>query len=301
MTEPSPELPTVPDLEKVLQAPVVTLLARASEVHLGDVIDSAHGLIHVREIVQRLHEWDLAGDPPGQLNALYLVPVVRSGFASEPSIRRRLLRTDLIRVRRAVTAFTSLKGHTKNVHSHAPVKRGWYTDPGGYDAECSCGWKAAEVYGSKPGAAYGWLGHKAGQLSEAAYADNSALLFLSTAEVVHRQLPPMPWTFKKISHGPRNGGGYAEASLDTLTVEQARTSLAAWRTLPGLTDVEFDEYRYDSRELPFREQRPGGTALELSANGPHKCHLRWTARIDDFAPGQIPSPQEVPGREDGPE
>lgn len=278
MTEPSPELPVAPDLERVLQAPVVTFLARTTEVCLGDVVDSVDGLVHVREIVQRPRWWDLAGDPPG-----HFIPAhqVRREGPPEPLIRRRLPRTDLIRVRRRVTAFGPLKGHSKNVHSHAPVKRGWYTDPHGYDAECSCGWKHPNVYEHKQDAAHGWLRHKAGQLSEAAYADNSALLFISTAEVVHRHLPPMPWVFRKINSGPQLGGGFAEASISTLTVEQARQALAAWRELPGLTGVDFDEYRYEGREQPFWGERPGGIALDQRASGSGNSHFLFTARIDD--------------------
>ncbi|MEU9661877.1 hypothetical protein [Streptomyces chartreusis] len=292
MTVPAPELPVVPDLERVMQAPVVTFLARTSEVRLGDVVDSVDGPVHVREIVQRHRWWDLAGDPPG-----YYIPAhqVRRDGPPEPLIRRRLPRTDLIRVRRTVTKFGPLKGHSKNVHSHAPVKRGWYTDPNGYDAECSCGWKHPDVLGTKGQAAYRWLAHKAGQLSEAAYADNSALLFIATAEVVHRQLPPMPWSFRKITHGPADGGGFAEASVSTLTVEQARAAFAAWRALPGLEDVSFDEYRYEARTPPF-DERPGGIAMDQRALGPHRSSFLFTARIEDTT---IPA-AEVPGAPDGP-
>jgi len=276
MTEPTAELPPFPDLERILQAPVVTFLARVEEVQLGDVVDSLGGPVRVREIVQRRHQWDLAGDQPG-----HIYRGRRSVEEIAPLIRRSLPYTDTIRVRRPVTSFGRLKGHSKNVHSHAPVKRGWYTDPGGYDAECSCGWKSPELYASQGGAGYGWLAHKAGQLTEAAYADNSALLFLDSVQVVHPSLPALPWIFRKITHGPRNGGGYAEASLDLLSVELAREALAAWRTVPDLEDVEvYEEHRDGPIHGPWGD-RPGYTSLRQIANGPGKCHLVWDAHIQD--------------------
>lgn len=278
MSETIPETQALLDLETILKAPVVTFLARVDEVRLGDVVDSLDGLVHVREIVHRRHRWDLAGDPPGHIRHDW-----RGVDEIPPLIRRGLLHTSTIRVRRSVTFFGRLKGHSKNVHSHAPVKRGWYTDPGGYDAECSCGFKAEAVYAHRQDAAWGWLEHKAVQLTEAAYADNSALKFLATAEDTH-PLPPVPWTFKKISHGPRNGGGIAEADLDALTVDQAHHVLAAWRAVPGLDDVEtFDTHRDGPVHSPWGN-RPGHTSLHQSANGPDNSRFILGARIDDTAP-----------------
>ncbi|MGW1039355.1 hypothetical protein [Streptomyces sp. NPDC002547] len=276
MSEMAPEAQVVPDLEKILQAPVVTFLATVERVELGDVVDSVDGLVHVREICRRRYLWDLAGDPPGHIHHDR-----RGTDEIAPLICRTVPFTHTVRVRRAVTAFSPLKGHSKNVHSHAPVRRGWYTDPGGYDAACSCGWSGRKVYGSRERAAYGWLEHKAGQLTDAAYVDNSALQFLATAEIAHPDLPPLPWSFKQITHGPRIGGGYAEASLDTLTVQRAREVMAAWQTLPGLDDVTLEDHHYEARTHPWGKERPGWTGLHMTANGPDRSHFVLTANIDD--------------------
>ncbi|MEU5908879.1 MULTISPECIES: hypothetical protein [Actinomycetes] len=278
MTETIPEAPAVPDLAQVLGAPAVTILVRAEEAQLGDIADSTGGLVRVREIVQRHHTWDLAGDPPG-----HVARVDRPGLwpgDTPPLIRHSLPRTDVIRVRRTVKAFGRLPGHSKNVHSHAPVKRGWYTDPGGYDAECSCGWKKDHVYVSKSGAAYGWLEHKASELTRAAHDDNSALAWLATTEAAHC-LPPVPWTFKKITHGPRNGGGIAEASLDYLPLLLARQVLAAWRDVLTVDSDDTYENRREGPRQTSRGSRPGYTYLRLSGFAEGNARIILSARIDE--------------------
>ncbi|GGX99044.1 hypothetical protein [Streptomyces fructofermentans] len=278
-----PETPVVPDLTAVFQAPPVTLLARADAVQLGDVIDTIDGPVRVREIVQRQHTYDLAGDPPGHV--IRYRTLRRGGPEDVPPLhRRRLARTMQIRVRRSVQKFGRLTGHTKKIASHNPVKRGWYTDPGGYDAACSCGWKHPDVHASRDGAAGGWLRHKAGQLSEAAYADNPALLWLWTAETTHPSLPPLPWHFKKVvsrgTVGCEVGDGIAFADLDMLTVARARTVMGAWQ---AVFDVDPEGTYEDYRPGPVDTldgARPGWTTLRLSGTG-IRTRIILDARIDD--------------------
>ena len=279
MSTPSTETPAVPDLVRVFGAPVVTILARTDEALLGDVVDTIHGPIHVREIVQRSQErWDLAGDPPGHIArpaAQHLWP-----GKAEPLFRRALPAYQTIRIRRSIRHFGRLKGHAQDVRSHNPVKYGCYTRVDGYTAACSCGWKSKNVHASKGKASDAWLDHKAGQFSEAAYADNSALLWVSSAEVVHPGLPPLPWTFKKIVTGPRHGQGIAEACLDTLTVDQARQVMAAWQPVLDTDGREtFEEY-FPGRDSTPRGPRPGHTRLRLSGDGGGNARVILTASID---------------------
>jgi hypothetical protein len=283
MSTPSTEAPVALDLARILGGPVVTMLARAEETLLGDVVDTIDGPIRVREIVQRRHYWDLAGDPPGH----HARPTARHRWPSlpEPLTRRILPASETIRIRRPVRDFGRLKGHTKDVRSHNPVKRGWYTHVSGYTAACSCSWKAKDIYSSKGGASDGYMGHKAGQFTEAAYADNSALLWLSSLEVVHPGLPHLPWSFKKIVSGPRHGDGIAEASLDSLTVDQARAVLDAWRPVIDVDDEDScDDHRPGPIHDPWRGQRPGNTYLRLSGNGGDNARVILTAVIDDPVP-----------------
>ncbi|MFF7259515.1 hypothetical protein ACFZCL_04365 [Streptomyces sp. NPDC008159] len=280
MSTPTTEATAVPDLARVLGSPVVTMLARADEVLLGDVIDTIDGPVLVREIVQRRLVWDLAGDPPGHI--IRRPHAHRWGEPDVPPLHmRRLGASTRIRVRRAVRSFGRLTGHAQRVASHNPVKRGWYTQVSGYTAACTCGWKAKDVYAGKTGARDGWLEHKAGQFSEAAFADNSALLWLSSLEVVHRDLPPLPWEFKRIVSGPRDGDGIAEASLDTLTVARAREVLAAWQPVLDVDAEDTGEsYRPGPIQGPWGD-RPGHTYLRLSGNGGGNARIILTAVIDD--------------------
>ncbi|MEV4863229.1 hypothetical protein [Streptomyces ossamyceticus] len=278
MSTSSTEAPAVPDLVRVFGGPVVTMLARADEALLGDVVDSIGGPVHVREIVQRRDRWTLAGDPPGRI-ARSTAGAPWPGTA-EPLLRRTLPAHDKIRIRRSVRYFGRLKGHAQDVRSHNPVKHGCYTRVDGYTAACSCGWKAKDVYASKGKASEAWLGHKAGQFTEAAYADNSALLWVDSTEVVHPHLPHVPWTFKKIVSGPRHGQGIAEASLDTLTLDQTRRVMAAWQTVLDADNREtFEEY-FPGRDDTPRGPRPGHTRLRLSGDGGGNARVILTADID---------------------
>ncbi|MGW0821787.1 hypothetical protein [Streptomyces sp. NPDC002845] len=288
----------VPDYTRIFGAPPVTLLARADEVLLGDVIDSTDGPVHVREIVQRRRLWDLAGDPPGHI--ICRPPGRRRGELDEPPLHtRRLAASTQIRIRRTVRSFGRLTGHTQQVASHNPVKRGCYTHVDGYTAACSCGWKATDVYASKHRAGESWVAHKADRLSDAAYADNSALLWLSSLEVVHPHLPPLPWEFKKIVSGKRDGDGIALADLDMLTVARARQVLGAWQTVLD-TDAEDtgEDYRPGPIRDPWGNVRPGHTYLRLSGNGASNGSARviLTAHIDD--PDDAPDLQDT--EDDGP-
>ncbi|GAQ64099.1 hypothetical protein [Streptomyces scabiei] len=281
MSTPSTEAPAVPaDLVRIFGGPAVTMLARTDEILLGDVVDTLHGPVHVREIVQRSnHRWDLAGDPPGHITRPADQHSLWPGKAA-PLLRRTLPVYEKIRIRRSIRHFGRLKGHAQDVRSHNPVKRGMYTRVDGYTAACSCGWKATVIYASKGKASEAWLGHKAGQFSEAAYAENSALLWVDSAEVVHPHLPPVPWTFKKIVSGPRHGQGIAEASLDTLTVDQARQVMAAWQPVLDTDGREtFEEY-FPGRDSTPRGPRPGHTRLRLSGDGGGNARVILTASID---------------------
>ncbi|MFJ2731439.1 hypothetical protein [Streptomyces sp. NPDC087317] len=242
MTDTSCEQSTRP-LEQVLGQRVVTTLVRADQVELGDFVDSADGLIRVREIVQRPQYWTLAGDPPGQAFRVAFHPNGESPAPRTQVIHRR---NCTVRVRRGVSRFGRLTGHSKRVTSHNPVKRGMYTLVDGYNSACSCGWKSSTVHKSKHRAGEAWLGHKAGQLTEAAYAANSALLLIATTEIVHPQLPPVPWYFTNTARGDRrHGHGIATADLKDLPVDQARAVLAAWRQVLGLTVDEAHSWDKD--------------------------------------------------------
>ncbi|MBD9703417.1 hypothetical protein IHE56_15265 [Streptomyces sp. ID01-12c] len=294
MSTPSTETRLAPDLARVFGAPAVTILARADETLLGDIVDTIDGPIHVREIVQRTDRWTLAGDPPGHITRT----ISRRPWPepAEPLFRRTLPSYAKIRIRRSIRHFGRLKGHAQDVRSHNPVKRGMYTHIDGYTAACSCGWKATDIYASKGRASDGWLAHKAGQFTEAAYADHSALLWLDSVEVVHPNLPPLPWAFKKIVSGPRHGDGIAEASLDTLTVDQARQILAAWRPVIDVDDEDtIDSHQPGPIHGPGGE-RPGNTYLRLSGNGGSNANARiiLTAVIDD-PPGHV---EERPGSQE---
>lgn len=279
MTETSTEQPTVADLARITGSPVVTFLARADEVVLGDTIDSVDGLVRVREIVQRPGRWDLAGDPPGQPIRFY------TPRGSDPAPRSRVSPHpyDSVRVRRPVSSFGRLKGHAKKVASHNPVKRGMYTHVDGYTAACSCGWKSPDVHAGPTTAGTAWLEHKAGQITDAAYASNSALKFIAAAEVAHRDVPPLPWRFTLMASAEQ-----ARADISTLPLDQARAVLAAWRAVPGLTTN--DEYSWDREEdltvHTLRGPRRQIADLRLHLRGAHGAQLIVDA--DYYAPDTRP-------------
>lgn len=57
--------------------------------------------------------------------------------------------------------------HGARITAHNPVRRGCYTDPGGYDVACRCGWTHPDVAGDRPTAArLAWLPHKADVITE---------------------------------------------------------------------------------------------------------------------------------------
>lgn len=276
MTETTTERPPVPDLAQVFGAPAATVLARADEVLLGDVVDSADGPVRVREIVQRLQRWELAGDPPGQ-------PVRYSSSRSTdglpPLTRVTLPPYARIRVRRTIRSFGRLTGHAKKVASHNPVKRGWYTHVDGYTAACSCGWASPTVHDGQGSAGAGWLAHKAGQITEAAYADNSALMFIATAEVVYPQLPPVPWRFTSITSGDHKGVGVGQADLSRLPLDQAGAVLVAWQAVPGLT-IGAGSCLDENLDVPVHTatgRRRMTADLRLFLNGPRSERLNLTA------------------------
>ncbi|MFJ8606293.1 hypothetical protein ACIRH0_03765 [Streptomyces sp. NPDC093675] len=255
-----------PDLDVVRLAPV-------DEVLLGDVVDSVDGPIRVTEIVQRSRRWELAGDPPDHCRGYH----DRDGA---PLLRRRVTSTDVIRVHRTVHGSSPLRGHARNVHSHDPKKRGWYTIPNGYDAACACGWKHPETEGSKAGAKVRWLEHKAAVLTEQAYAANSALRLITQLSRVHA-LPSVPWTFRTIRVGEFSGGGVATADVRGVPVGQAHTLLQAW------ADVLEVSYRYLEAVRPHDAAwgwRTSGTRLGLRASGPDHASVILDLRTEDPGP-----------------
>jgi hypothetical protein len=286
MTEMPPERPLVADLAQIFGNPVATVLVRADEVLLGDVVDSTDGAVRVREIVERPFVWDLAGDPPGQSHTVG----AWHRDTPPPATRVRVNPSLIMRVRRSVAKFGRLSGHAKRVHSHNPVKRGWYTHVEGYLAECSCSWKSATVHPGKHAAAQAWLGHKAGQLSESAYASNSALLLIDTSEVVHPQLPGVPWRFSTVLTGDRQGRGIAKADISTMPLDQARAVMSAWQALPGLTTDDHGTWdtHHDSAAYSLRGPRSGVTDLRLSLDDQDATRLILTASFNDPVPGTAP-------------
>ncbi|MFF9123209.1 hypothetical protein ACF09J_07905 [Streptomyces sp. NPDC014889] len=301
MTDTSCEQSTRP-LDQVLGQPVVTILTRADEVELGDAVDSPAGIIRVREIVQRPQYWTLAGDPPGQAFHVAFHPKGESPAPRTQVIHRR---NSTIRVRRGVSHFGRLTGHSKHVTSHNPVKRGMYTLVDGYNSACSCGWKSSTVHKSKHRAGEAWLGHKAGQLTESTYAANSALLLIATAEVVHPQLPPAPWYFTNITSGSRHGHGIATADLRDLPADQARAVLAAWRQVPGLTVDE--AYSWDRDEgaggivHTLRGPRRRLADMRLSLDGERGERLILQAAYETDLTAEEVAASKAPGLDSGPD
>lgn len=56
--------------------------------------------------------------------------------------------------------------HGMRITAHAPKQRGWYTDAGGWDVACACGWKATDVVpGGRGVASDVWLQHKATEIT----------------------------------------------------------------------------------------------------------------------------------------
>lgn len=59
------------------------------------------------------------------------------------------------------------RAHGARITAHNPVRRGWYTDPGGYDVACRCGWTHPDIAGDRRAAArLAWLPHKATVITE---------------------------------------------------------------------------------------------------------------------------------------
>lgn len=75
-------------------------------------------------------------------------------------------RTERVAVHVDANEFPTPRGHGQRIKSHAPKKRGWYTDPNGYDVACSCGWSTDAVSASRGSARRVWLEHKAAVINE---------------------------------------------------------------------------------------------------------------------------------------
>lgn len=219
-----------------MSAPVlVTMVAKVRDVRMGDLVDHHEGLLQVREIVQRQRGgWDLAGDPPGPYPP-----------RAAPTLRRALYGPDTrIRVRRDIEAMSPIRGHGSRVHTHAPTSRGWYTDPGGWDAACACGWSEPTVHADKCFAEVAWEAHKAAVLTSAACAELRSLQVLT--ELDETELPPVPWEFW--------GSHEVKADLIALPAEQAREVISAWAAVLGADDVG-DETVTSSPRMPHGGRR----------------------------------------------
>lgn len=288
--------PPAPDahLRELLHGPFATLLVTARDVELGDVVDSTDGFIRVREIVQRPQYVTVAGDPPGQTFRIAFDP---RGEGPAPQTRIPLLPSNTIRVRRPIASFGRLAGHSQRVRSHKPVKRGMYTIADGWDAACSCGWKADSPLPDKTSAKNAWLDHKADQLSKRVLAGNQTLALLTMVEQAKPDLPPVGWQFRSITDDGNLGPSPASADLSDLPVEQARAVIAAWRTAPKFTINE--RYSYDETDDGIVHTMRGPRRIEanlslvLAREGTTAAILRLSARYtaDPFdEQGEAPEP-----------
>ncbi|GAB3375715.1 hypothetical protein [Amycolatopsis echigonensis] len=139
------------DLEQWVQVPVL-----ASDVQIGDrVLVEGHTEPWT---VYRLHaaSW---GPAPHVVS-----PAPNPDWAGPRFERDRL--SDPVTLLVAPEDIPTPAPHGARIRSHAPAKRGWYTDPGGWDVACGCGWRlAVPVEGNRAAARREWLRHKASALT----------------------------------------------------------------------------------------------------------------------------------------
>ncbi|MGW0795941.1 hypothetical protein [Streptomyces sp. NPDC002692] len=265
------------DLRRVLGGPVVTFLAKASEIVIGDVVDSADGVIRVREIVQRPRYVVLAGDPPGQYARMAFHP---RGEGPAPRTRVPYKLHQAIRCRRTIAVFGRLTGHSQRVTTHNPVKRGMYTIADGWDAACSCGWEADTPLRSETQAKEEWLDHKAHWLTANALAGHRAFAHLVQVELLAPDLPPVPWRFEGAPSEFRVAVSTAVADLGDLRVEQAREIVAAWRSAPRLSVDDFYSYDEARDEIVHGPRGPRRQVadMRLTLRGEHATSFRLCAQ-----------------------
>lgn len=258
---------------------LVVLALKVQDVRLGDITDHLGGRLRVREIVQRAHEWDLAGDPPDHYLPAYAPP-------QPPLARRSLPKTDTVRVWRTLGAIGPVRGHGRRIARADLVARGWYRFYSSHTAGCSCGWRDETTHTDPSPAEVAWLEHKATALTAAAYQAQPALRLVTELQEAKEDLAPVPWTFGSVYNGPAAGGGMAKGRLDGLPLEGARAAMAGWADALGANEVQ--EYRYPARQGP-RGDRPSRVELTVSAYGGERALVELYALIDEPTPAPEPA------------
>ncbi|MBE4790973.1 MULTISPECIES: hypothetical protein [Streptomyces] len=266
----------------------VVLALKVRDVRLGDITDHLGGRMRVREIVQRAHLWDLAGDPPEE---------PRSAYDPEhpPTARRTNYPRDIVRVWRPLDAIGPVRGHGRKTTHTDMVIRGWYRYYSAHTAGCSCGWRDTTTHAYSSLAETAWLDHKAAALTAAAYETQPALRLVTELQAANTSLAPVPWTFGPVYNGPAEGGGMAKGRLDGLPVDQARAAMAGWAAVLGAEEVH--EFRYPARQ-GLRGWKPPRTELTLSAYGGERALVELAAYIEETAPAPE-SGSVVPWEPDG--
>ncbi|MFJ1650052.1 hypothetical protein ACIOC2_01290 [Streptomyces sp. NPDC088337] len=254
---------------------LVVLALKVQDVRLGDITDHLGGRLRVREIVQRTHQWDLAGDPPDHYLPAYTPP-------QPPLARRSLPKTDTVRVWRTLGAIGPVRGHGRRIARADLVARGWYRYYTSHTAGCSCGWRDETTHTDPSPAETAWLEHKTTALTAAAYQVQPALALVTELQDANASLAPVPWTFGPVYNGPATGGGMARGRLDGLPVDRARAAMAGWADVLGAEEVR--EFRYPARQSA-RGWRPPRTELTLSAYGNDRALVELAAYIEEPGPG----------------
>lgn len=250
---------------------LVVLALKVRDVRLGDITDHLGGRMRVREIVQRAHQWDLAGDPAGEHRPAY-VP------ERPPTARRTNYPGDVVRVWRTLDAIGPVRGHGRRFERTDLVTRGWFRYYSAHTAGCSCGWRDTVTHSSASLAETAWLDHKAAVLIAATYEAQPALALVSVKQAANESLAPVPWTFGPIYNGPAAGGGIARGRLDGLPVDEARAAMAGWAADLGADEVH--EFRYPARQGAFG-WKPPRTELTLSAYGHDRALVELAAYIEE--------------------
>jgi hypothetical protein len=256
---------------------LVVLAVKVPDVRFGDVTDHLGGRLVVREIVQRKHLWELAGDEPGHIHR-----DVRGPDEIPPRFRRSLPKSDTVRVWRTLGAIGPVRGHGRRIERGDLVVRGWFRFYNSHTAGCSCGWRDATTYtGNSSSAEIAWRQHKTTALTEQAYAAQSGLRLVTELQDANQSLAPVPWTFQPVYNGPAAGGGMAKGSLDGLPLEDARTAMAGWADVLGADEVH--EFRYPARQ-GLRGWKPPRVELTVSAYGGERALVQLSAFIEEPAP-----------------
>ncbi|MDN3021563.1 hypothetical protein [Streptomyces sp. S.PB5] len=264
---------------------LVVLALKVPDVRLGDITDHAGGRLQVREIVQRRHLWDLAGDPPGHVHHdEHGRRDWRAPDEIQPTARRSLPKTDTVRVWRTLEAIGPVRGHGRRIERTDLVARGWFRFYSSHTAGCSCGWREESTHtGGATGAGLAeaaWLDHKATALTRASYVAQPALGLVTELQDANTSLAPVPWTFGPVYNGPAAGGGIARGSLDGLPLEDARTAMTGWAAALGADEVR--EFRYPARQ-GLRGWKPPRVELSLSAYGSDRALVELAALIEEPA------------------